>query len=338
MMEAKKLKILHITAMYPSKSTPTLGGFVKSQIDSLNQYGDNEITIIQGLKGLGPYLLAIPKILKKIYFSEFDVIHIHYGNLSSLVKLLYWGNVPIVTSYCGDDLFGTVISQNKYSIKSLFFKRLNIFLARWDSCSIVKSQGLADKIKKAKRVEIVPNGVDVNKFYPMDKIDARKNLGLVDSKKIVILFPADPGIPRKNFKLLQTVLSDFEQNDFELLTFAGSNIRHEDTPYYFNAADIVVFTSLYEGSPNVIKEAMACNCKIYSTDCGDVAWLLKDVTGSKVLSYNIFEWKSNLTDFLNCKNSIGSNSRNKLQEDKLDIQSIAKRIFGIYYAVSNNNI
>lgn len=333
MVDAKKIKILHITSMYPSKTWPALGSYVKSQINSLIQYVDNELFIIQGLKGLGPYILAIPRILKILYSSKFDVIHIHYGNLSSLVKLLYWGNVPIVTSYCGDDLLGTIVYPGKYSFKSLFLTRLNIFLVRRDACSIAKSKVLADKIKNAKRVEIVPNGVDVNQFHIIDKIAAKKHIGLVDSKKTIILFPADPKLPVKNFILLEKVLGYFDQKEFEVLTFAGNKVRHEDIPFFFNAADIVVLTSLSEGSPNVIKEAMACNCKIYSTNCGDVSWLLKDVEGSKVLSYNVSEWNETLTDFFKNKNSIGSNSRIRLQEKKLDTEFIAKRIVDIYHSL-----
>src|SRR5688572_16888921 len=157
MVDAQKLKILHITAMYPSKEFPALGSYVKSQINSLSRHVDNEVLIIQGLTGLRPYVLAVPRILRKLYFSKFDVIHIHYGNLSSLIKILYWGRTPLVTSYCGDDLLGTITERGKHSQKSLFFMKLNTFLARRDACSIVKSKILGDRIQRARRVEIVPN-------------------------------------------------------------------------------------------------------------------------------------------------------------------------------------
>src|SRR5665647_726445 len=332
--EKNRLRILHITAMYPSNDSPALGSYVKSQVNSLKNFVDNELLIIQGLKGFVPYFLAIPEILKKIYSADFDIIHIHYGNLSSLVKLLYWGKKPIVTSYCGDDLLGTMIFPRKYSVKSLLFKRLNTFLVRKDACSIVKSKVLADKIPNAKRIEIVPNGVDIIQFHPDDKIIARKNIGLVDSEKTTILFPADPEIPCKNFKLFEKVLSYFNPNKIEVLTFAGNKVRFEDIPDYYNAADIVVFTSLSEGSPNVIKEAMSCNCKIYSTNCGDVAWLLKDIAGSKVLSYNVSEWKEVLSDFFKNENLIISDSRIRLMEKKIDSEYIAKRIVDIYNSLN----
>jgi glycosyltransferase involved in cell wall biosynthesis len=332
-IERKKIKILHITAMYPSQESPALGSYVKSQVNSLLNYVDNELLIIQGLKGSRPYILAIPKILKKIYSSNFDIIHIHYGNLSSLVKLLYWGKTPIVTSYCGSDLLGTVIYPGKYSLKSLFFKSLNIFLSRLDTCSIVKSKILADKIRKARRVEIIPNGVDINQFYPYSKKLARNKIGLGQSNKTIILFPADPELPGKNYKLLQLVMKYFNQQDFQILTFSGNKINHEDVPNYFNAADLVVFTSLSEGSPNVIKEAMACNCNIYSTNCGDVEWLLKDVIGSQVLSYNVSEWVEKLTYFFKNKNLIGSDARIRLLSKKLDTEFVAKRIVDIYYSL-----
>ena len=317
--------------MYPSEASPALGSYVKSQVGSLKKYVDIDLLIIQGRNGIFPYIRSIPLILRKIYFSKVDVIHIHYGNLGSFVKLLYWGMTPIVTSYCGTDLLGDFPKRN--GIKNTFFMRLNILLSKYDDCSIVKSKVLAKKIRRSKRIEIVPNGVDTNQFCVLDKVDARKNLGLSDYKKTVILFPADPKLALKNFNLLADALASIDEKTFEILTFMGNKVSHDDIPFYFNAADIVAFTSLSEGSPNAIKEAMSCNCNIYSTDCGDVAWLLEGVRGSKVLSYNVSEWSVNLSDFFCNKNSVTSDSRANLLSKNLDIESIAKRIVNIYYSL-----
>lgn len=203
-------------------------------------------------------------------------------------------------------------------------------MSRRDACSIVKSKVLENEIRNAKRIEVLPNGVDVRHFTILDKEESRKKIGLTTANEKVILFPSDPGIPTKNYTLLANVLKRLETNNIRVIAFHGNKIMREEVPYYFNAADLVVFTSFAEGSPNVIKEAMACNCHIYSTDCGDVRWSLEGVNGSRVLSYDTLEWEQAIIDFFKPPNRVVPNSRDILLEKKLDADSIAKRIVDIY--------
>lgn len=329
MEKEKRIKVLQVTSMYPTAEHPTLGSFVKSQIDSLRDLVDIELFVVKGLGGILPYFLAAPALFRKLYFGEFDVIHAHYGNIASMVKLIYWGRKPIVTSYCGDDVFGTYIAPGKRTLKSRLFMHLNIFMSRRDSVSIAKSKAMAARIPNAPDLRIIPNGVDLSLFKLISKAEARSKLGLTNDRK-VILFPADPGIPLKNFDLLKRALEQCPSDAYTLMSFAGNRVSRDMVPYYFAAADLIAFTSLSEGSPNVIKEAMACNCRIFTTNCGDVTWLLDGVTDAKVLSYEQSEWEQTLKTFLEEASSPVSNSRVKLIEKALDSQSIAKKIADIY--------
>jgi teichuronic acid biosynthesis glycosyltransferase TuaC len=335
-MEKARTRVLHITSLYPSSARPAFGIFVKTQIDSLRPYVDVSLFVIQGLSGFWPYITSIPSLLRVLYFEPFDVIHVHYGNVASMVKLLYYGESPIVTSYCGDDLLGTAIGDGKFTLKSRLFRRINKWLATRDSCSIIKSNALGERIPSARRRELVPNGVDISHFKPTEKELAKRQLELNAEKKI-ILFPANPEIPLKNFGLIKEALSQLNPDEYQILTFEGNKVHPDRVPQYFNASDLVVFTSFSEGSPNVIKEAMACGCTIYSVNCGDVAWLLDGVTDSKILPYDSAVWANELRSFLSGPPMGPSNSRSVLIQKSLDVDSIARRIVKIYDSLIRKN-
>ena len=317
--------------MYPSEKSPTQGTFVKSQIESLKKYIEIDLLLLPGFGGVLPYIKFIPQIRKALKKRSYDIVHVHYGNAASLVKLLNYTRVPVITSYCGDDLLGTITSKGTYSFKSVIFKHINKFFARFDKHSIVKSENLAAQINRC-FPSIIPNGVDTSKFTPLDQNKCKSQLGIPTNQKL-ILFPAEKNNAVKNFPLLENALKEIPSNQYNLLYFK-ERVMPDMMPIYLNAADLVVCTSINEGSPNVIKEAMSCNKMIFSTPCGDVPSLLDGATGSKILNYESQSWTSALKQFLNeNQNNIQINSRTKLIEKKLDNDSVAKNIVSIYYDV-----
>ncbi|MDQ3877273.1 MAG: glycosyltransferase family 4 protein, partial [Actinomycetota bacterium] len=125
--------------------------------------------------------------------------------------------------------------------------------------------------------EVIPPGVDLQRFTPIDKAEARRNLDLADDRPIV-LFPADPAHKPfvKGYDLFQQSLELLQRSPQVIV---GGGIDHESMPLYMNAADVVVQTSRFEGSPSVIKEAMACERPIVSTPVGDVERLIEGLPG-----------------------------------------------------------
>lgn len=332
------MKILHITPMYPNASRPAFGIFVKSQIDSLKQYVDIDLLVLPGLRGIWPYFGSIPDIYRKLR-NDYDIIHIHYGNVSSFVKMLYWGKMPIVTSYCGDDLLGTITSSGRNTLKSEVFMKLNRFLSRSDSYAIVKSDELASRIRGVSpNIAVIPNGVDTVKFQPIDKTIAREKLGIEATGKKVILFPANPSIPRKNFALLERVIDNLSVKDrVKVLVFKDGQVNPDMVPIYINAADLVVLPSFVEGSPNVVKESMACNAKIVASDSGDVPWLLGDVKGSAALPLKEEVWLDFFKRYFdNQFDGEESNSREMLLNKGLDLDSVARQVYSVYQHVLDN--
>jgi len=131
-------------------------------------------------------------------------------------------------------------------------------------------------------VYIVPSGVDLDRFRPIDRTEARERVGW-DGEGTHVLFPYSPEYERKNYPLAKRVVEQVESTLGESITLQTiSGVPHEEVVYYINAADALLLTSNHEGSPNTVKEAMACNVPVISTDVGDVQERLMNVTPSGV--------------------------------------------------------
>ena len=103
---------------------------------------------------------------------------------------------------------------------------------------------------------------------------------------------------------------------------------------YYNAADLLLLTSKHEGSPNIIKEAMACNCPVVSTDVGDVRWVIGNTKGCYITSSNPVgvAQKVMLALEFSEKNS-RTKGRERIMELGLDSDTIAAKIIAVYKKV-----
>ncbi len=283
------------------------------QGESLRKVGvDVEYYDIIG-KGLGGYLYNIFKLRKYIKSLKPDLLHAHYS-LSGIVTTLTFSHIPIVVSLMGSDV----------QASNLFIKfTIRVIKPFWKS-TIVKSEEMYLKLGY-KKAFIVPNGVDFNNFYPLNLIEAREKLNWNQNKK-QILFASNPNRPEKNFALAELALKQLkkEKIDFELHFL--TNIPMNNMVLYYNAADLLLLTSYYEGSPNVIKEAMACNCPIVATNVGDVSKVIGNTKNSHVTSFD------DLDVFHKIKEVILTNQRSDGRNNIEDLrcENIAKKLLEIY--------
>lgn len=304
----------------------TVSPIIYNQGESLSQRGlDVEYyPIIGGLRG---YLVSIFQIKYLLKSVQFDIVHAHYG-LCGIVALLATRNMPIVISFMGDDLVGSV-KNGRYTMVSRWFGRINAFLARYFyGYTIVKSASLCDHLKNVKNISILPNGVDLSRFFVLPKAKAKLHIGLAPEKKYII-FVSDPQRDEKNFALAQQAVQLLKRDDVQLLPVF--NKANDELVYYYNAADCLILTSFHEGSPNVIKEAMACGCPIVSTDVGDVRWVVGETEGCYLSSFDVRNVTDQLEEALLFADTHNrTKGRGRIIELGLDSDSIAKKLLSIY--------
>lgn len=291
---------------------------VKNQADSIVKF-DNTIQIefflIKG-KGMFGYLKNIFDLRKFLKCHKYDVIHAHYS-LSAFVASLANAK-PLVVSLMGSDI--------RLGNFFLLLIRLFVKIFKWKDI-IVKSEDMKNLVR-INNVNVIPNGVDLNVFKPLEKINCLKYLGWDESKKH-ILFAANPNRPEKNFQLANEAFSVLKMNVIELHVL--ENVSNNRIPYYLNASDVILLTSLWEGSPNVIKEAMACNCIIVATDVGDISWLLEDTKGCYLCKHDINDIADKLSMAINFTNPQEDIiRRNRLIELNLSSDIVASKIIDIY--------
>ncbi len=289
---------------------------VKHQADSLVSQGIFiDFYLIQG-KGTLSYLKHIFKLRKHLKSKQYQVVHAHYS-LSGIVASLA-GAKNIVVSLMGSDLIE----------KSIFRRITKFFVKRIWPVTIVKSEFMNSKTK-SKRIVVLPNGVNLELFNCVDKTTARQKLGWSLEKKH-ILFGSSPERAEKNFDLAKkaiALLDDYDKLEIRFLKDIDSNELY----LHYSASDVLLMTSFWEGSPNVIKEAMACNLPIVSTNVGDVSWVVGQTKGCFVTEFDEGQIAENLIKALEFSyNTDRTNGRERIKQLKLDSSSVAKQLIEIY--------
>lgn len=296
-----------------------LSPITRNQGDSLVAVGNIvSYFLIEG-NGVRGYFTNISKLRLFLKKNTFDIIHAHYS-LTAFVASIAGAN-PLVVSLMGSDV------KQGWAYKMLI--KVAAWVFRWKQI-IVKSEDM-QKSLGMKGTFVIPNGVNTERFKPMDKAESQKRLGW-DLSMTHILFPSNPKRPEKNYELLRASVEQLGRNDIEVHFFV--NVPNEETPYWYNAADVVAMSSLWEGSPNAIKEAMACNCVIVSTDVGDVKWLFGEEEGLFLSSQSLEDYKSALCSALSYVREGRSPSCDaRIGVLGISSLSIAGKLMKVYYQV-----
>jgi len=297
-----------------------LSPFVKEQMDSLSKLGI-ELSLFQinnkGLFGYLSHLIPLKKFIKK---HNPDLIHAHYG-LSGLLACLQ-NQTPIVVTYPGSDVN---FKMNRFLSRiAMRFAKANIFV----------SENLL-KIAACKRnVFVIPYGTNLKEIYPVNKSDAKLLMNF-DKEENICLFSSSRFHVVKNFPLAQKVINTI--GNIKLIELEKGYTR-EEINLIINSSDFLLLTSFTEGSPQVIKEAMACNRPIVATNVGDIEWLFGNTEGCYITSFDPLDVAGKIKLAIEFgKNKISTNGRERIIELGLDSENIAKKIIEVYKNVLHLN-
>jgi glycosyltransferase involved in cell wall biosynthesis len=269
--------------MYPTSEFPFYGIFVQEHVETLRKFGvEVDVFFTNPKRTRAAYLTELPALIRQIRAGNYDIIHAHHSYCVyqlALVRQLIRHCPPIIFTIHEGEAF---LPKDLRDPKADFLKQFvySKRLKRW-------ALGMVDFVVSVERhlpqvvgykgpYEVIPPGVNTELFRPMDLIECRKKLGLPQFEQIV-LFPAESKRDfNKGFDLFQQSLA-YLKRPVRLIT--GGSIPHDQMPLYMNAADVIVQTSRFEASPMVVKEAMACNRPMVSTDVGDVREIFDDTPG-----------------------------------------------------------
>jgi len=318
---------LSVLFICSGKNRDTISPVVSAQGESIRKFGVDIEYFPVGGKGIGAYFKAVFRVKKHLRHRHYDIIHAHYG-LSAIAACLVCRNIPLVVSFMGDDLLGSNRIDGKVKLLSGWFTRLNAFMAeKHYDFVIVKSEEMLTRLKKGTKAIVIPNGVDLDVFYPLRWSDMVRNVGF-DKTAGNILFVGDTSRPEKNFSLATECVRRAGGNLY-LHVVTGKD--QSELCRYYNAADALLLTSYHEGSPNVVKEAMACNCPVVSTMVGDVGKLSEGVTGHFMTTFDEADIAAKLIAAVKFRSETGeTDGRQRIIALKMDSKSVAERIISIY--------
>lgn len=318
------MNVLVVTNMWPSAERPHWGAFVKSQADSLAARGcTNTLHEIQGWRSTREYARALFDLPRIARARGAELVHAHYG-LSGAAAIRV--PLPLVVSFCGDDLLGRPDARGHLSWKSRALIPLSLMAARRADGVIVKSAEMASVLCDIPDVHVVPNGVDLSRFVPEARETARAALGWPLATP-VLLFAADPAEERKNWPLACSVRDALAVRGIEARLEAVHHRPQADMVRAMSAADVLLLPSFHEGSPNVVKEAMAMNLPVVAARVGDCEERLHGVTPSAVVERSIEAFTEATRAVLAA--GTRSNGRDVIART-LSVEAVAGRVLAVY--------
>lgn len=327
------MKILVITSVFPNHKQPNLGIFVRERMfkaakkceikviapvpwfpfarylknnyrprvdykeiqDSIEVYHPKFFSIPYFFKffdGLFFFLSCIITVIKLKKNFKFNIIDSHFsypdGFGAVLIGKLF--NKPVTITLRGTIKKLLRYPLIKFQIRYALKKAAKVFAVCNDLKNVATLLGIHDG-----KIEVIPNGIDIEKFRPVNKLEARKELGLPADRKIMI--SVGGLVKRKGFHEVIALLPEIKKNhpDIMYLIVGGATVEgnygpelrktvrrlhlendvlfaghqpHDKIYKWLSASDVFCLATGNEGWANVFLEANSCGLPVVTTNVG----------------------------------------------------------------------
>lgn len=305
------MRVLKLTNMYPTPQMPSFGTFVKSEADSLMREGvEVDLLFINGRESKLNYLWGIVRFWARLVTRRYDLIHAHYVFCGLIARLqpLY----PVVLTHHRPG----VVTSRETPLCRIINPLMDRVVVR--SLEIRHAPGYG-------KAEVIPGGMDLELFKPLPQEECRRSLDLPMNGKLV-LWAGEHFRPEKRFDIVKEAVAQLKQKvpNAELVLVTGK--PRDTVPLFMNACDVLLLVSDGEGSPNVVKEAMACNLPVVSVPVGDVPQIIGNTEGCHLCSQD----PQDVADKLERALERGKRTDGRNRIGHLEVGLISRRIISLY--------
>ena len=306
------MRVLVVTSLYPTAQHPERGRFVADQVESLRRIDGVQVDVFRFEPGGTSFVKAARALRRTHKRDSFDVVHAHHG-LGGWTARALGRRAPLVVTFHGTDLEHPVVG------------RMSQALARIAALPATVSVELARRglpgAGANRRVAILPMGIDLDRFRPIPRAEARTELGLDPSGRY-LLFAADPARPEKRHDRASALA---QAVGAELLTLG--RVDPDRVPLWVNAVSAVVITSEREGFGLAALEALACDVPVLATDVGIHPLALAGVQGALCAPFDVGAWAAVAGPHLDAEDP---RVRGRMRASLFGRDRLALRVFKTY--------
>ena len=297
------VRALVVSNMLPDAAHPERGQFVRDQVNALRALDGVDVELYELAPGPRALAGAALRLRRRYEGERFDVVHAHYG-LTAWPALTVHARVRALTVH------GTDVSHPRTRLLT------RAVIGRMDILAAV-SEPLAERVPvgregrggrgghggrgrgreaagpgrdgRSREVQVLPCGVDLVRFHPIPREDARARLGLDRGQPPFVLFGADPSRPEKRY---DRALALAQASGVQLRTLGA--VAPELVPYWVNASHAVLVPSEREGFGLAVLEALACEVPVLATPVGIHPEALAGVRGTLCAPFELDAWRAAL--------------------------------------------
>lgn len=336
------MRVLIATNMYPTADAPYLGAFVRQQELSLRALGvEVEVAAHIGRNSRWEYPKGLWALARRLRGGRFDLIHSHHTYstiLAHFARRLAGVRVPMIETFHESEIFqrGTDFGQDplrrlKYvnGIKAWALRRVDFAIpVQRDMLRVAMGEAAAARVPS----RVIPAGIDLEAFRPEPVGEVRARLGWA-LDETVVFFPCDPGKPEKRADLARAAFEIFSSTHPHSRLVVGGGIPYAQMPDTIKAADVILSPTDYEASPTIIKESLACERPVVSTDVGDVRECYEGLPGVFLCDWDPGDIAAKLGRAVAAPSPYGG--RERLQKLGLGVEQVARRVLEVYREVLN---